>query len=351
MKKINLHFTVAVVAVALLLPLSSTAQDIHFSQLTQTPLLLNPAQAGLSHEFMAMINYKDQWRSVSSNPFKTFNVSSDVAFLRKQNGNHMGFGLNIFSDKAGDGAMGTTTAQMHLSGVLAVDDYNLISAGIYGGFGQRSISYNNLNWDNQYIGGFLDATAASMEPTAYPSRTYADIGGGVAWFYGKGHATITSNDALNFTIGAAVHHINQPLYSFYGNTDARLPIKYIAHGTADIGLKNYSLVLEPAYIFVLQGGHHEINAGMLVKYWLQEASHFTGRKKAAAVVLGGYYRFGDALNIVTGIEVNTVRIGFSYDVNLSNLTVASQSRGGFEISIRFMTTDPFGKRNNSRLFN
>ncbi len=330
-------------AASSLLPLFSYGQDIHFSQLTQTPLLLNPAQAGLSHGFAAIINYKDQWKSVTNNPFRTFNVSADMAYNKKKSGNHLGVGIDIFSDKAGDGAMGTTMGQLHLSGVIALDDNNLLSAGIYGGFGQRSLSYDKLNWDNQYIGGMFDAAAPSMEPAAFANRTYADLGAGLAWFYGKGHNTISSNDALTFNAGFALQHINKPLYSFYGNSDTRLPMKFVAHGNADIGWKNHSVVLQPGYVVMIQGGHHEINAGLLVKYLMQEASHYTRSKKPAAFVLGGYYRFGDAFNIITAYEINFMRIGFSYDINLSDLTTASKSRGGFEISLRFMTTSSIGK--------
>lgn len=334
-----------------LLPLFSSAQDIHFTQITETPLLLNPAQTAMSHEFMAIINYKDQWKSVSPKPFKTFNVSGDMAFWEKSNGNHMGVGLNVFSDKAGDANMGTTTGQLHLSGVLAADDNNLISAGIYGGFGQRSLSYDKLYWDNQFVGGVLDPSAPSMEPTSVSNRTYGDLGAGLAWFYGSGHATISSNDASTVCAGFSLQHINQPIYTFYGNTDMRLPMKFVAHGNAYIGIKNYSLVLEPAYLVTVQGGHHEITFGALVKYITQEASHYTGRKKPAAFVLGGYYRYADAFNIVAGIERSSFRIGLSYDVNLSDLTVASKSLGGFEISLRFMTPDPYGKGRTSKLFN
>src|SRR5574337_1149725 len=107
-----------VIAAAVALPGFVMAQDIHFSQLTETPLLLNPANAALGHEMMAVINYKDQWKSVTPNPFKTFNVSYDMAFMKRQNGNHLGIGLDFFSDKAGDASMSTTTGQLHLSGVL-----------------------------------------------------------------------------------------------------------------------------------------------------------------------------------------------------------------------------------------
>src|SRR4051812_22885472 len=96
-----------ITAAVICLPLFSIAQDIHFSQLAQTPLLLNPAETALSHNILAIINYKDQWQSISKTPYRTFNVSGDMAFMKKKNGNHLGIGLDVFSDKAGDGAMGT----------------------------------------------------------------------------------------------------------------------------------------------------------------------------------------------------------------------------------------------------
>ncbi|GAB4140408.1 MAG: hypothetical protein Fur0041_15560 [Bacteroidia bacterium] len=334
----------------LLFPLSISAQDIHFSQLTQSPLLQNSALAGLAHEALVIVNYKDQWRSVTPNPFKTFNVSADAAVMQNSKGNRLGLGLNLFSDKAGDGAMKTTSGQLHLSGVLGVGEYSSLSVGLYGGAAQRSLSYDKLYFDNQYINGQLDLTAPSFEPAAIPNRNYMDFGAGLAWYYGTGNNTISSNDAMNMTIGFSVQHINQPIYTFYGDNSHKLPMRYLAHGNAEIGIKNYSLVLEPAYLVMIQGGHHEINAGMLVKYWLQEASVYTGRKKPAAFVLGGYYRFADALNIVTAYEMYPMRLGISYDVNLSGLTAASRSRGGIEFSLRFNIVND-GKSKNKGFFN
>lgn len=352
MKKANSMMMRIVTGAALaLIPALGQAQDIHFSQLSQTPLLLNPANAGLAHEVCAIINYKDQWRSVTTNPFKTFNVSADAALFSKPSGSRMGLGLNFFSDKAGDANMATTTAQLHLSGVIPLNEDHLLSAGAYGGFGQSSLDYGQLYWDNQYIGGSLDVNAPSFEPAAVPNHNFLDIGAGLAWFYGTGHKTITSNDGRNVTAGFSVQHLNRPVYTFYGDNSQRLPLKMVAHGMGAIGLKNYSLVLEPGYIVFLQGGHREINAGMLVKYLVQEASHFTGRKKTSSIVVGGYYRFSDALNIVAGYEYHDFRIGFSYDVNLSSLTSASNSRGGMEVSLRWLVTEPFGRSKQEKFFN
>jgi type IX secretion system PorP/SprF family membrane protein len=328
---------------ALLLPLLSYAQDVHFSQLTETPLLLNPATAGLSHDVQATVNFKDQWKSVSSTPYRTFNVSGDYAFLKKQNGTHMGVGIDVFSDKAGDGQMGTTTGQLHLSGVLAADDNNLISAGFYSGFGQRSLTYGDLYWDKQYDGMTFDATRPTGEPVNFSNHTYLDFGAGIAWFYGKGHSTLSSNNGKTFSAGFSLQHLNKPVYSFYGAGDERLPMKIVAHGNAEIGLKNRNLVLEPAYLVMLQGGHHEINAGMLFRYIMQSASHYTDRKKQASFSLGGYYRFGDAADIVAAYEYSGFRLGMSYDLNLSDLKTASKARGGFEAALRYTIPSSKGR--------
>ncbi len=335
---------------SLALPAMIVAQDIHFTQLTQTPLLLNPANTAFTHDMSVYVNYRDQWRSVSSNPFKTFNVSADVALMKNKKGSHMGVGIDFFSDKAGDGNMGTTTGQLNLSGVLATNDQSFISVGLMGGFGQRSLDYANLSWDNQYIIGQYDATAPTGETQTVSNRSYLDIGVGAAWYYGTGNNTISSNDAWNVTVGFAAYHLNKPVYTFYGDTDNKLPMKLIAHGNAEIGIKNFSLVVEPGYLVMIQGGHREISVGSLFKYWLQEASVYTGRKKPAAFFLGGYYRFADAMNIVAGYEMYPFRLGLSYDVNLSGLTSASSGRGGFEISLRFLMASD-GKNKNKSFFN
>jgi type IX secretion system PorP/SprF family membrane protein len=325
-------------------PAIGFAQDIHFSQMTQTPLLLNPAMTSLTHKIQAIVNYKDQWRSVGkTTSYKTMNVSADFALMKKKTGNHIGLGVNFFSDKAGDGAMATTTGQLHLSGVLLAGSNSSISAGIYGGFGQRSLAYDKLYWDNQYDGMIYNAALSSGEPVTFSNHTYADLGVGLAWFYSDNHSTLSSNDQKTFTVGLSAQHLNKPIYSFYGSSADRLPIRFIQHATADIGVKNWSIILEPSYIVMMQTGHREVTAGMLVKYILNEASKYTGRKKAADVALGAYYRYNDAIALVTRYEFSNYSIGLSYDVNVSNFRTASKTKGGLEISLRFISPGQFDK--------
>ncbi|HTL82460.1 MAG TPA: PorP/SprF family type IX secretion system membrane protein [Bacteroidia bacterium] len=343
----------AVILSTVLIPVSySYGQDIHFSQLTETQLLLNPAEAALGHDVLGVLNYKDQWKSVSAlSAYKTFNVSADMAVLKNDKGSRLGVGLNFFNDKAGDAGMTSTTGNLHLSGVIAANDANLISAGIYGGFGQRTLQYDQLNWDAQYDGMHYNATLPTGEQNqAFANHNYMDIGAGMAWFYGKGHSTLSSNDAFTLNLGFSVHHLNQPVYSFYGANAQKLPMQYVAHGSADFGLKNYNIILEPTYLVMIQSGHHEVTGGMLFKFLLQDASKYTGRKKPSDFGVGGYYRYGDALIIDTRYEFSGFSLGLSYDVNLSDLKAASRARGGFEISLRYMNPSPFSKGSSSALF-
>jgi type IX secretion system PorP/SprF family membrane protein len=334
------------------IPTIILAQDVHFSQIAATPLLLNASQAGLGHDALAIVNYKNQWQSVSASPYRTVNVSADFGVLKKKSGTRLGLGLDVFSDKAGDGNMGTTAGALHLAGILGVNDNNLLSAGISSGFGQRVLNINNLSWGNQYDGVQYSSALPSGEPASFNNYSYFDLGAGISWFYSAGHSTLSSNDARRVNIGLAVQHLNKPVYSFYGNGDERLPVKFVAHGNAAIGIKNYSLILEPSYLVMIQGGHREITPGLFVKYVNQESSKYTGRKKTSAFGLGGYYRFKDAFVAEARYEFSNWSIGTSYDFNISDLTAASKSKGGFEISLRFISPDPFGKRvSNTSSFN
>lgn len=342
MKKISI-LTIGMLSMSV----AAFAQDVHFSQSTEAPLLLNPSQAGMGHDVLVNLNYKTQWKSVTT-PYVTLNAGADFTVFGEAKENHLGLGLNVFTDKAGDGSMSTTSGSLNIAGVLRASGNNLISGGIACGFGQRKL-INNFSWDNQYDGLHYNPGAPTGEPGSFNNHNILDISAGVSWYYGDKTSTISSNDARIFSAGFALQHINRPQYSFYGDADERLPMRFIAHGKADIGIKNYSLILEPSYLVMIQAGHHEITPGLMVKYTPREASRYTGRVKASAFCLGGYYRHKDAFVACARYEYSFWSAGFSYDVNVSNLRSVSQAKGGFEISLRFMSPDPFGHKTTRRM--
>ena len=79
----------------------------------------------------------------------------------------------------------------------------------------------------------------------------------------------------------------------------------------------------------------------MVKYYFSENSKYTGLIKRSSIGFGAYYRNKDAMILSTLIEFGQYAIGYSYDLNISRLANASNGRGGSEISLRFVTPNPF----------
>ena len=324
------------------------AQDIHFSQFDETPLQLNPANTGVHHDVRVITNYKNQWKAVGS-PYRTFALSGEVQLLKKKK-HQMGVGIDFFNDKAGDAEMKSTQGNLSLSAIININDKSLISAGIMAGFTQRSMTADKLTWGNQYNGMAYDAALPTGETMTPGSISFADFGAGVQFSYGTDEMYISANNAKKVNIGVAVFHPHQPDYSFYGNNSERLHMKTVIHGDAAIGMSNSNLVLKPSYIVFIQGATKEITPGMSFQYILQEASKYTGNKKPAALSIGGYYRLQDAAIAVLKFEYANYAIGLSYDINLSKLKTVTSTRGGFEISLRFISPGAFQKSSSKSKF-
>jgi len=318
------------------------AQDIHHSMFNETPVLLNPARAGVPFEARAILNYKSQWSTVAE-PYKTIAFSGDMAlFKKKQKKAYMGLGLTFYNDKAGDVGMKTTQVGLSISGILQADDHNKISAGLMAGFIQRGIGTGNQQWGEQYDGTQFNPTLSNGEPSLMQNHSFVDLGAGVNWYYGKGEKYMTANDGVKINLGFAVFHPHGPKYSYYNVSTEKLYAKFVVHGWASFGMGNSNLCIEPSFVYYRQGSQQELTPGVNFKYLLTEGSKYTGRKKASAFSLGGYLRAKDAVILTTMFEFQGYACGFSYDVNVSSLKSVSQARGGFEVFLRFVFPNPFG---------
>jgi type IX secretion system PorP/SprF family membrane protein len=307
------------------------AQDIHFSQFDETPLQLNPANTGTSHELRAIANYKSQWQSVNA-PFKTFAISVDGRALKKKK-NQLGIGLNFFSDNSGAGQLKTNQVNLSLSGIVMLNEHNRLSGGVMGGYAQRSINTNSYQWGNQYDGQSYSSQLPTGENGFGSNFSYVDLAAGITYNYASAQTDISANDQKRVNIGVSVFHPHNPAYSFYGDA-TRLYAKFVFHGDAAFGISNTNLVLKPSYIVFLQGPTKEITPGMMMQYVLQGVTKYTGNKKFTAISIGGYYRALDAAIVAAKFEYDNCALGVSYDINLSKLTAVSSSRGGLEISLR-----------------
>ena len=192
----------------------SFSQDIHFSQILNTPLLLNPATAGMGDgDFRASLSHKSQWIALTK--YRTSTASFDMPLLKKKSKNaYIGAGLNVFADKAGTSQMGTTQATFSVSGILPVDDNQKVSVGLQGGVAQRSANLNKITWGNQFNGEVFDAGISSNEANA-ASFIYPDVAARIDYEFTQDTHALLGKDIMKFSAGAAIFHPHSPKQKFF----------------------------------------------------------------------------------------------------------------------------------------
>ncbi len=310
------------------------SQDIHFTQFFSSPATVNPALAGFSNSrFRFFLNHRNQWAAVSV-PFQTFAASVDAQIIkRKEKGDMIGIGLSAFSDKAGDSKFGTQQASLSLSyvSVLGNSNRNLLGFGIQASFVQRSLDYNALYFDNQYNGSIFDPSRPTGETFAVSNYSYPDLSAGINWF---------TNISYDFSLqtGFSLWHLNRPVQSLKDDKSVRLSTKGVFYSEAEITLsKPYRLM--PAIFFQRQGTFSELMIGSRFKYIIEK-----NRYAYSAFITGLFYRNRDAIALLTGFEYKNMKLGLSYDFNISSLHPASNYRGGLEIYFTWKLSEKHYKK-------
>ena len=303
------------------------AQDVHFTQYTATPVYVNPAMSGFhGSNYRVGANFRTQWNAVSSgNTYRTFNVFSDFALGKPTYySNYAGIGINFYSDQAGDLNYSTNKVDLNVAYHFILDNKgtNSISAGIQSGFGMRSIDLTNAVFANQ--GGGIDPLGGE----AIDRERYSmyDVGMGFLWSY-------SPDKDRSFYLGTAMHHLNQPELSQFTSVGAsdRMYAKFSVMGGMQVPAGE-RIHIQPSFIVHKQGPSTEINLSALMSYSFNREP-FDQNSVAFGVMYRGPL---DALALLTRINLETLAIGFSYDVNISSLSSASRSNGGPEISLVYI---------------
>ena len=297
-----------------------SAQDIHFSQVNNSPLNLNPAETGVfeaDHRFIA--NYRNQWASVTV-PYKTFSFSYD--HIKKSifnSKNNLGLGLVFNSDVAGDGDFGI----IQVKGLLSYHIISLLdsSLNIFMGanltYHQQSVNFNKLRFGNQYNGNSYDPMLPSNEVFSRDQFNFFDMNIGFRFSY------IIEKTPIIF--GIAFNHLNKTEDSFYIEESNSLEKKYNVYLFPIIPVTN-SWNLIPSIYYFRQGKYNELFIGAMAEKKLNDLD-------LSILRFGITSRIGDALIFRIGTRYQDFDIEFSYDMNYSSLTVASHTVGAFELSI------------------
>ncbi len=319
------------------LVLTMKGQDPSLSQFYNHRLYLNPAFTGTQSGLTLGLHYKNQWSTVPGG-FTTYSAWVDLQepFISS------GFGLMLLRDQEGSGSLVTQGIGFSYSYIVRFSDKFNVNIGLRTSYTQKFIDWSKLVFSDQLhpIDGIVNGTNAV--PIIERSNLVDFDAGFVArWQMDLGKKEVHSN------IGFAVSHLNEPEESLqYIGT--KLPRRYTFHAGTMIPFsffKNFGkrqIYLSPNIKVDYQGDIQVYSYGLYVI--------------SSPIYVGGFYQnrtpgfdFDNTnfLTIIGGVETNiskhtTLNVGYSYDINLTGLSL--RAGGVHEISMRinFDSASMFG---------
>jgi type IX secretion system PorP/SprF family membrane protein len=315
-----------VFACALLLTVIVKAQDPHFSQFFASPLTLNPAFTGkFDGSWRLAANHRDQWPSIPK-AYVTTSASIDFPILKKRipENDVFGIGVSGLTDASANGILklnyGSVSLSYHKS--LNENGTTTIGAGFQGTYSSLTLDQSKLTFEDELgQNGFAIGTTSDKLSNG-SNQSYFDMNAGLL-FSGS------TNGANNFYLGASMYHINRPKVSFK-DKNWNLSGRITVHAGGSLPVSDV-VTLHTSLIHQIQNKASETTVGAAIG-----ANFNQDPTNPSTIYLGSWFRFNDAIIPYVGIEFGGLRIGASYDINISNLKAATASRGGSEISIIFI---------------
>jgi type IX secretion system PorP/SprF family membrane protein len=321
----------------LILTQQLSAQDIHFSNMEQTPQQLNPGLIGLNYAFGATSLFRNQWSSVGS-PFSTVSLAVDGRLTEEgaRSNGILAIGASFFSDKSGLQTITSNQFSGNVAYQLVLDRNNSIGIGLQGGFNQRGIGNTNGRWGNQYNGENFDATISSGENITLSQINFVDVGSGLTYAF-RPNRRNNASEGKEFTVGLAGYHLNRPKYNF-SSSDDLLGIRWSAFASAKLRTNNLFFLI-PSIYFQQQEKYNQLVIGSGFKYLMKEGSKITGYSKSSGITFGLYNRWKDAVIARFGVEISSFSSGISYDFTVSKLSEVKKLQGGFELYLKYAILD------------
>lgn len=304
---------------------SVNAQDPHFSQFFASPLTLNPAFTGkFDGSWRLAGNHRDQWPSIPK-AYVTTSASFDFPILKSKipESDVFGIGLSGVSDASANSQLKLNYGSVSLSYHKALDEdgYNTIGAGFQGTYSSMVLDVSKLNFEDMLTqNGFTGTTSDVL--TNGNNRNYFDINAGLL-FSGS------TNGENNYYIGASMYHINRPQVSFK-DKNWYMSGRVTIHAGGTFFLSDV-VSLSTSVIHQMQNKASETTLGGALGL-----NANSDNENPTNVYIGSWMRVNDAIIPYIGLEFAGMRIGATYDLNISSLKAATASRGGSEISIIYI---------------
>lgn len=305
---------------------TSFCQDINFSQFYDIPLLRNPALAGIfTGDIRITGAYRNQWESVTT-PYRTMALGIELKrSIGEAGGDYITYGVQFTKDMAGDSRLSRTQVfpvlNYHKS--LSSEKASYLSAAFMFGPVMQQFDPSKLTFDDQFVAGTYSSSNPTHQTFTNTSLTYWDPAVGLCYSNIAGENT-------SYYIGAGLYHFTKPKVAFQKQNDISLNPKYVVNAGFSAPMDDVNRIIFYADYF-MQGGSRQGQGGFMLNHDLDEREN----EQKLSISGGLFYRFKDAFIPVVKLEYYSVSLGLTYDVNTSKLKTASQSRGGFELTLSY----------------
>ena len=300
------------------------AQDLHFSQFFNAPLLVNPANTGFlpDADYRLGANYRNQWSDIMQVPYQTMSIFGDAQVLRNRITNGwLGLGGTILRDVAGSGSLTSTEVYGSIAYHQMLGLSSLLTVGFNTGWAQKRIDVSRLKFPDQFVGKFFDAGLPSSVILDNTQTSYFDMQAGINYAY-------FPNEHTYLNLGVSVQHINNARETFFETSDlgfGQIPRRYIVNLDARFKTNDNMWILNPNIYYTRDAGATEMMIGMNAEYKLSDDG-------LNSLIAGLYYRPGDAVIAMIGFQLKSLKLTFSYDITVSTLQTYNGSRGAYEFS-------------------
>lgn len=316
------RYLIWVVVVVLQVQFALAQVDPHFSQYYIYPHFLNPGMTGIMDGDTRVSGiHRNQWNGIS-NIYATTGISADMT-----TGSNLNLGMSVLSQGAGDVGFRYTAANFSVAytGIRWENEKrrHQLTIGLQGGIIARSFDPLKLQLDDQWIPGVgYNPGLPTSDIFPVTRTTVADFGAGI--FYHQQ----TDPEQLQLFGGIAAHHLNRPADPFIAAEDLPyIPLRTTAIAGFTTPLTR-ELRLSSTLFFIQQGNARLAMAGVHVNMWVTEQTD---------VLVGTYYRLGDAVIPFTGLRFGSFTVGLSYDITQSALSRLTKGTNSVELSLTYIT--------------
>ncbi|MCU0328676.1 MAG: PorP/SprF family type IX secretion system membrane protein [Chitinophagales bacterium] len=291
------------------------AQDFHFSQFYNAPLLLNPALTGnFDGKFRAIANHRMQWDGIVAGAlYQTSSVSADFR-LASWNSN---FGIAIVNDMSNNNIYNVLEAALSYSYTLKFNR-GVTFIGLQPVYRTTFVDINKLPEDIR------------QDPGLYTNATNFDLNLGLFQY----HKQIWNS--LNLYYGGSLNNLlTSEAYNEFGQQVK--PRRYLAHAGGDFRLTD-KIRAHITSMYVYQAKASQLLLGGYIASFpeLRISDDFTINRVNFGLMLRINEFTPQSLIPKLTTDISNFQIGISYDYVVNSLGIGSMKPYTLELSLRYI---------------